>query len=149
MKISNGTLVLVADGSKLLLFRNEGDEKFPVLETLAHEVADNPPTSEQGADRPGRSFSSSSDRRSAYGDTDWHQQSEDDFARHAAGILEKAAQQEGGVPVIVAAAPRTLGELRKHYGRETQSRLQGEIAKDLANQETDGIIKVIVAQPEA
>ena len=146
MKIENGTVVMVLDGAKMLLFRNDGDEKYPVLATLAHEEVDNPPSREQGTDTPGRTQSSMGDgRSSSYGETDWHQQSEDKIARHAAEVLERAASRLKDEGVIVIAAPRTLGEVRKHYGRETSKRLLGEISKDLAGHMTDHIIEVIAA----
>lgn len=149
MKIEHDALVLVTDGSKVLLFRNEGDEKFPVFETVTHEIAENPASRNQGTDTPGRVQSSMGDRRSSYGETDWHQQSEDRFARHAAELLEDAVVEARSGPVIVAAAPRTLGELRKQYGRQTRERLQFEIAKDLTNMETDEIIEVLTSQSDS
>lgn len=145
MQIKHDTLVMVADGSRLLLFRNEGDEKFIVLETLEHEGVPNPKASEQGTDAPGRVQSSVGEGRSAYGDTDWHQQSEDEFARHAAEVLESAAGKHGEAGIVVIAAPRTLGELRKHYGGGTSKALVCEIDKDLANHTTDHIAEVIAA----
>ena len=146
MNIDNGSLVMVVDGAKLLLFRNDGDEKYPVLSTITHEEVDNPPSREHGTDTPGRTHSSMGDgRSSSYGETDWHEQSERRFARHAAGILDKAAIAKPGAGIIVIAAPRTLGELRKHYGRETGNRLLAEIGKDLANHATDDIVEAICA----
>lgn len=145
MKIRNGTLVMVADGAKLLLFRNDGDEKYPVLSTLSHVEADNSPSRDLGTDRPGRTQSRMGDRRSSYGETDWHEQSEADFARHAAGVLEQAAAAEAEADVVVVAAPRTLGELRKHYGHATNGRLIAEIAKDLASHMTDDVVAAIAA----
>ncbi|HEU4652200.1 MAG TPA: host attachment protein, partial [Croceibacterium sp.] len=72
MKIAHGTLVMAADGQKALLLRNEGDEKYAVLQTIAHDDTDAPPTRELGSDRPGRSFSSLGRRRSALDETDRH-----------------------------------------------------------------------------
>jgi protein required for attachment to host cells len=145
MKIEHGTLVLVADGAKLLLFRNEGDAKYPVLDTVLHEHQRNPAAHEQGEDAPGRSFSSTGTRRSSYDETDWHQQAEDDFARHAAEMLETAATREPEAGIVVIAAPRTLGELRKAYGRATAGRLLAEIDKDLADHTTDDVIAALAA----
>lgn len=145
MKVDHGTLVMVADGAKLLLLRNEGDEKYAVLETIAHEQQANPATHEQGTDTPGRSFASTGDARSSYGETDWHQQSEDAFAHHAADVLEQAAGQHPDAGIIVVAAPRTLGQLRKAYGRATSGRLLAEIDKDLAGHTTDHVIAVLAA----
>jgi protein required for attachment to host cells len=145
MNIEHGTLVLVADGSKLLLLRNEGDEKYAVLETMTHEEQGNPAAHEQGTDAPGRRFASFGDSRSSYDETDWHQQAEDAFARHAAAVLEQAAGQHPDAPVIVIAAPRTLGLLRKAYGRATTARLAAEIDKDLAGHTTDDVIAALAA----
>ncbi len=145
MKIEHGTLVMIADGAQALVFRNEGDGKYPVLETLSHARNDNPATREQGSDAPGRTHSSTGARRSAYGDTDWHQQSEDDFARHAADLLEQAASKHPQEGIIVVAAPRTLGTLRKHYGRATAKQLVAEINKDLVGHTTDDVIAVLMA----
>jgi protein required for attachment to host cells len=143
LKVEHGTLIMVADGAKLLLFRNEGDEKYAVLETVAHEEQENPPASEQGADAPGRTQSRMGERRSSYEETDWHQQAEDAFARHAAAMLERTAAAHPEVGIIVIAAPRTLGELRQHYGRTTVARLITEIDKDLAGHTTDDVIAAL------
>ena len=145
MQIEHGTLVLVADGAQALVFRNEGDAKYPVLETLSHARHDNPASREQGSDAPGRTHSSNDARRSSYGETDWHQQAEDDFARHAAEILESAASAHAGRGIVIVAAPRTLGALRKHYGRTTGPRVVTEIDKDLVGHTTDDIIAVLMA----
>jgi len=143
MRIKNGTLIFVADGTKMRLFRNDGGADDISLAELRREEAVNPPTHEQGTDTPGRTQSRVGERRSSYGETDWHRQAEDEFARHAATALEDAAVEQNGSDILVVAAPRTLGELRKHYGRETRNRLLSEIGKDLANQAPDGIVKVI------
>lgn len=147
MRIEHGALVLVADAAKMLLLRNEGDRRYAVLETMASEVVESQPSRELGSDRPGRVHASVGDRSSAYGDTDWHRQSGDEFARHVAVMLEEAAGQQPDVDIVVVAAPRTLSELRKHYGRETRRRLVGEIPKDLAGHVTDDIIDTISAHP--
>lgn len=146
MQIKHGTLVMVADGSKILLFRNEGDEKYIVLETLEHEIDANPKSSDKGTDTPGRVQSRFGSDRSSYEETDWHQQSEDEFARTAAGILESAAKKHGDADIVVISAPRTLGELRKQYGGAARKAVICEIDKDLANHTTDDIAKVIAAQ---
>ena len=46
-------------------FRNEGDEKFPNFKTERVFLDHNPPTHEQGTDKPGRSYSSVGHGRSA------------------------------------------------------------------------------------
>jgi protein required for attachment to host cells len=144
MKIDNGTLVAALDGTKLLLFRNDGDEKYPVLATLTHEEADNPLSREHGTDTPGRTHASLGDgRSSSYEETDWHEQSKQRFVRHAADVLEKAAVKQPDAGIVVIAPPAALGEVRKHYGRATKARLLSEIVKDLASHMTDDIVDAI------
>jgi protein required for attachment to host cells len=144
VRIANGTLVMVIDGSRMLLFRNEGDSKYVVLDTLSHTETRNPPTREQGSDAPGRSFSSTTDRRSSYEETDWHRQAEERFAIEGAATLEKVAANESG-DVVVIATPRLLGVLRKHWGRNVSERLIAEIDKDLAHHEWTDIVTAIEA----
>jgi len=142
MHIPTGTLVMVADGTKMLLLRNDGDVPCPVLNTLAHEEIVNLPTHSQGTDAPGRSQSSMGDRSSALDNVDWHRQTEEHFAAHVAAALDRAATP-GDSAIVVIAPPRMLGELRKHYGAGVKHRLQAEITKDLAGHTTDHIIEVI------
>jgi protein required for attachment to host cells len=142
MLIKSGTLVMVADGSKMLLFKNDGDSKYPVLATLAHEEIENPAASNQGTDTPGRSFSSQGGRRSSYSETDWHRQTQERFAALAEAELEKVACHEQG-GIVVIAPPHTLGELRKHYGKRVKQQLLAEIPKDFAGHVTEDIAEVI------
>ena len=138
MKIAHGTLVLAIDGGKMLLFRNEGDEKYAVLDTLSHREIDNPPTREQGADAPGRSYSSVGSRRSAYGQTDGHDRAEEDFAIRAAEGLERVAASDGA-GIVVLAPPRMLGQLRKDkYQTHDLRILQGKVWRvEVGNTEQD------------
>ena len=131
MKMPNGTFVVVADGRKMLFFRNEGDEDYPQLELDRKRKQDNPPNREQKANEAGRSFSSNGDRRSKMEDTDFHQLEEDRFAAETAELLYKRAFANDFEKLLVIAPPRTLGELRKHYHKEVEDRLIGEIDKDL------------------
>ena len=142
MKIPHDTLVMAIDGSKMLLFRNEGDAKYAVLDTLSHAEFAGRASRDLGADAPGRTFSSIGSRRSAYDETDWHDQAEERFAIEGAARLERVAASEKG-DIVVLAAPRTLGVLRKHWGRETKTRLVAEIAKDMVHHEWDDIARAI------
>jgi len=56
LRIPHDAFVFVGDGRKALFLRNEGDEKFPNLKTERVFQDENPPTHEQGSDRPGRAF---------------------------------------------------------------------------------------------
>ena len=130
MMLAHNTLVLVADGRKLLFLRNHGDEMRIDLHLEAHQEQDNPPTREQGTDVPGRSFGNGG-RRSAMEQTDFHQIEEDRFAAEAADLLRDRALNGDFKALVVVAPPRTLGELRKHYHKEVASRIVQELHKDL------------------
>lgn len=145
MKIAHNTFVVVADGQKMLLLRNEGDEEHPKLEVVRLRELDNPPTREQGSDAPGRSFSTAGTARSGYQETDFHQMEEDRFAIETAELLNKQALANRFDRLIVVAPPRTLGELRKHYHKEVEARLVGEIAKDLTGHPIDRIEQLVMA----
>ena len=104
MKIPTGTLVAAMDGRKMLLMRNEGDATKPRLETILQEEDRNPKTSLQGTDRPGRSFSSASPRRSAYSDTDWHDEAETAFIISATEKLAMLATKVAAARALTYSA---------------------------------------------
>lgn len=138
MNLAKNTLVLVADGRKMLFLRNHGDEAQMDLHLEAHQEQQNPATREQGTDAPGRSFASGG-RRSAMEETDYHQIEEDRFAAEAAELLRDRALRGDFKTLVVVAPPRTLGELRKHYHKEVASRIVAELHKDLTGFPIDDI----------
>ena len=62
---------------------------------------------------------------------DFHQIEEDRFAAEAALLLKERVLNHDFKALVVIAPPRTLGELRKHYHKEVESRILLEIHKDL------------------
>jgi protein required for attachment to host cells len=146
VRIPAGALVLVGDGSKALFLRNQGSAAEPQLITeqvMAHE---NPPTREQGTDRPGRYRDSGpGGQRSGMEETDWHQLEEDRFAAEVADALYKAAHAGRYEHLVVVAPPATLGELRKHWHPEVADKLVAEIPKTLTNLPVPDIQKLIAA----
>jgi protein required for attachment to host cells len=106
--IPHDAIVFVGDGRKALFLRNEGDEKFPNLKTESVFLDKNPPTHEQGTDRPGRSHASVGPGRSAVESTDWHDLEEHHFARVVAEALEKLVRErrQGAADRCAPAHPR-------------------------------------------
>jgi protein required for attachment to host cells len=152
MQIPHDGYVLVADGQKMLFFRNEGDEAYPNLEVVSAAEHPDAKTREQGTDEPGRSAAGGAARgqgitvkagRSAYSETDFHTLEEQRFAADAAEMLKQRALANEYEKLLIVAPPSTLGELRKHYHKEVERRLIGEIPKDLTNHPVDQIEKVI------
>ena len=68
--VPHNTLVLVGDGQKALFLRNKGHALHVQLVVEQVLERDNPPTREQGTDRPGRSNASVGVARSAMEETD-------------------------------------------------------------------------------
>ena len=132
LKIPHGAWVLVGDGAKALMLRNEGDEVYPNLVTLdVLRNAPNPRTSAQGTDRPGRVQERATSKRSSVEATDWHDIAEHRFARHVAEIVERHALA-GEIPHLIVVAPaRTLADLRKAFSKHVSDKISAEVDKDL------------------
>lgn len=143
LKVDNGAWVVVCDGAKALIFENKGDKQYPDLRT--HEVFEqkNPPTSEQGTDRPGRAHSSVGHGRSAVGQTDWHDQAEAKFLKELAEHLHLAVHGGKTKHLFVVAPPRALGMIREHYTPAIKQALVKEVDKDLVKMPADQIEKLL------
>lgn len=145
MRLEPGMIMLVADGSRMLLLRNEGDEVYPDLRVIMHRGFDNLPNRDLMTDAPGVGHASGYRGRATFAEADPHQANEDRFVAEAATALGKMAQENHGNLVVVA--PRhALGVLRRHYDRTVKARLVAEIAKDLTKHPVDEITRLIVAQ---
>ncbi len=144
MQVPHNTFVVVADGQKMLFFRNEGDAEFLKLEVERKREQELPADRDLKTSEAGRTFDASGGAgRSAYEETDFHQLEEDRFAAETAEMLKNRALRKEFESLIIVAPPKTLGELRKHYHKEVEARIIGEIAKDFANRPTDEIEQLI------
>ncbi|KQS51194.1 MULTISPECIES: host attachment family protein [unclassified Sphingomonas] len=143
MHLPHNSVVLVADGRKMLFLRNEGDVEFPNLVVEKAQEQDNPATREQATDSAGRASSPQGGVQSSVEPTDFHQIEEDRFAADAADFLKTGALKNTYDSLIVVAPPKTLGELRKHYHKEVVSRLKGELDKDLTGHPIKDIEKAL------
>jgi protein required for attachment to host cells len=146
MQIPHDSFVLVADGRKSLFFRNEGDGEFPNLAVERKEVQENPDHHEQAADTAGQAVSPVGSPSATMGETDFHILEEQRFAADMARLLNERALRNEYEALVVVAPPKTLGELRKHYHKEVEKRLVGEVPKDLTNLPVPEIERVLQAQ---
>jgi protein required for attachment to host cells len=144
MLIEHGTLVLAMDGGRMALYRNAGRGLGCSLELLCEQERKLAATADLGSDRPGRSFSSTTGRRSAVAQTDWHQQGENSFTEVAILTLEAKAR-DSNCPVIVIAPPTALGVARKHYGTALRKRVIAEIDRDYAARPAEEIAAMLAA----
>jgi len=133
MKIPKDAIIAVVDGEKLNMFRNSGDEATPSLTAMAD--AD---ISTENRGSGGRHQNSSANPSES-------QLEEDSFAAGTAEMLNKRVLDGKIESLIIVAAPRTLGELRKHYHKELSAILEGEIAKDLTGHSIADVEKTIAA----
>lgn len=133
MRVQHAASVLVTDGRKALLLSNDGDAEFPNLRLVQKWEQDLPPDRELKSAAPGHAFSShaSGTRRSAYDETDFHEQAEAEFASKIAELLNDHVRNHSSEQLIIVAPPRTLGAIRKHLRSDVADRVCAEIAKDL------------------
>ena len=166
MQVPHNAFVLVADGRKMLFFRNEGDGEFPNLVVEDAQEHPNPADRFHKTDAAGRSFGTQmgshapnaakgggmggggeggafAPSRGRMEETDVHQQEENRFAVECADMLKRRALANEFEQLIVVAPPGTLGHLRKHYHKEVESRLAGELAKDLTGHTVPDIEKAL------
>lgn len=133
MDIPKGATVAVADGEKLNLFRNTGDEANPKLTAQPDEAVAN--------DNKG----SGARHVSSSANPDASQVEEDSFAAGIAQLLNTHVLEGRITGLIIVAAPRTLGELRKHYHQKLSAVLVGEVAKDLTGHSVHDVEKALAA----
>jgi protein required for attachment to host cells len=143
MDVPHNAFVAVADGEKMLLFRNQGDGQFPHLIVVEEGEQESMANRELRRDVPGRSFSSVGPGRSAYDEADSRQLGEDRFAAETADMLNRRALGDEFESLIVVAPPRTLGELRRYYHGELDRRLIGEVPKNLTNMPVREIERIL------
>ncbi len=141
LRIPHDAFVFVGDGMKALILRNEGDAQFLNLKAERVFTDANPSTHEQGADRPGRAFSSVGPGRSSVTQTDWHKLEEHRFTAEVAAMLERIVRQRGVEALVVVAPPRALADLRKAFHPDVKRKIIAEIDKDLTKHPIDQIEK--------
>ncbi len=140
MHVPHNAHVLVADGAKMLFFRNEGDADHLNLQVVEAAQQADPADRDIKTDTAGQSPG-----HGTMGEADFHQQNEDRFAADAADLLNKKALAGAYEQLIIVAPAKTLGVLRKHLHGEAEKRVIGELSKDLTGQPVDGIEKHLAA----
>jgi len=144
MRIPRHGYVLVADGAKLLVFRNEGDADRLDLRVIEAEQQrddyDRNIKSDQAGRMPGNPGMGGT---SSAGEADFHRQAEERFAADAADRINRAALAGECETLIIIAPPKTLGELRGRYHKQVEARITAEIPKDLTGHPVDKIQKIL------
>lgn len=131
IRIEHDAWILVGDGEKALVFSNDGDAAYPNFRMIKLLETDNPKTSDQGTDAPGRRNDGPGPQKSAMEPTDWHRLEKHRFAKDMADALYKAAHKGKFTKLVVAAPPVVLGQLRKTFHKEVKDRIIAEVDKTL------------------
>lgn len=133
MELPQNTVVAVADGEKLSLFQNEGNALDVKLKAMPYDEIDS------------TKISSGARHQSSAANPDDSQQSEDGFSGGVAAMLNKQVLDGKIKSLVIVAAPRTLGEMRKSYHKSLSDILVGEVDKDLTGHSIKDIERVLAA----
>jgi protein required for attachment to host cells len=134
MRIPHLALVALANGEKFKLMRNIGQPLDPKLEAVGD------------LDLELTNFSAGVRHQDPAGQRNGS--TDIDELAHGAAIAEWLNTQtlRGGIDqVVIAADPKTLGQIRQHTHKELESRIVGEVAKDLLNSPLPAIEQALAA----
>lgn len=149
MPLPNNALVLVADGRKMLFFRNHGDENQIDLRTEAHDERDDRKDRDIKTDAPGSTKQSGGYGRSTYEETDFHQQEEDRWVKEAADELKARALRGDYEALAIIAPPKALGVLKKCLHKEVERRLVCTVNKEMSGRPIPDIEALLEDQTAA
>lgn len=134
VKVPHNAHIALVDGESFVMLRNVGQIFDPKLEAVAR------PDVEETNFSAGVRHQDSAGQRS--GATDLVELA---HGAAAAEWLNARCLDHEIEDLLVIADPKTLGEMRRHYHKELEGRLLGEIAKDLTGEPIPVIEKAIAA----
>jgi protein required for attachment to host cells len=117
MEVPQNCIIAVVDGENFNLYRNTGQASD--IKLTEHSAPD---TEDRNSD---------SGRSSSAGNPDAKQMAEDAFGKGVTERLNKMVLDGNVQKLIIIAAPRSLGEMRRSYHAKLQDVLVGEIDKTL------------------
>jgi protein required for attachment to host cells len=148
MLLDHGTWIVAADGARAVIVRNDGTPAKPKFTLIRRYEQENPPTREQGTDRPGRTNDAGT-HKSAMEQVDWHQLAEDRFVHGLVGELTTAFNRHEFEALVIVAPPAALGEMRKALPDQIREHVISEINKDLTNLNIHELQEAITKQLSA
>lgn len=134
MRIPHNALVALANGERFVLMRNVGqplEPKLQRLEELDLELT-NFSAGVRHQDPAGQRNGSTDIDELAHGVA-------------IAGWLNDKTLAGEIDQVVIAADPKTLGQIRQHCHKELQGRIVGEVAKDLINSPVEAIERALAS----
>lgn len=132
MPLPHNALVLVADGRKMLFFRNQGDENQIDLRTEAHDARQDRKDRDIKTDAPGTVKQSFGYGHSTYEETDFQQQEEDRWIKDAADELKARVLRNDFDALAIIAPPKALGVLKKGLHKEVERRIVCTVNKEMS-----------------
>jgi protein required for attachment to host cells len=132
MPLPHNALVLVADGRKMLFFRNHGDGNQIDLRTESHDARQDRKDRYFRTDAPGTEKQSFGFGRSTYEETDFHQQEEDRWIKDAAEELKTRVLRGDFDALAIVAPPKALGVLKKCLHKEVARRVVCTVNKEMS-----------------
>ncbi len=150
MPLPHDALVLVADGRKMLFFRNHGDENQIDLRTEAHDARyDQRKDGDIKTDAPGVVKQSFGYGRSTYEEPDFQQQEEDRWIKDAAEELKVRALRNDFGALAIVAPPKALGVLKKCLHKEVERRLVCTVNKEMSARPVPDIEALLTSETAA
>jgi protein required for attachment to host cells len=132
MPLPHNALVLVADGRKMLFFRNHGDENQIDLRTESHDARRDRKERYFRTDAPGTVKQSFGFGHSTYEETDFQQLEEDRWIKDAAEELKKRVLRGNFDALAIVAPPKALGFLKKCLHPEVEKRIICTVNKEMS-----------------
>ena len=151
MPLPHNALVLVADGRKMLFFRNHGDENQIDLRTEAHDQREDRKDREIKSEAPGTVKQSAGYGRSTYEETDFQQQEEDRWIKDAAEELKTRVLRNDFDALAIVAPPKALGMLKKSLHKEVERRIVCTVNKEMSGRpipDIEALLKSATAAAE-
>ena len=130
MLLPTGIVIALLDGKTFELYRNDGTEAEPSLIALDDPKLD-------------AANHSAGSHHSSAGNHDGNMVDEDAHAVGAAAWLNEQVLGHKIEQLVIFAAPRTLGELRKHYHKMTAQAVICEVNKSYTGRSPDEIIAAL------
>jgi protein required for attachment to host cells len=148
MPLPHNALVLVADGRKMLFFRNHGDESQIDLRMEAHDARKDRKDRAIKTDAPGTTKQSAGYGRSTYEEPDFQQQEEDRWIKDAADELKARVLRNDFDAVAIVAPPKALGVLKKCLHKEVERRIVCTVNKEMSGRPIPDIEVLLVGETQ-
>ena len=150
MPLPHDALVLVADGRKMLFFRNHGDENQIDLRTEAHDARKlQRKDRDIKTDAPGTVKQSAGYGRSTYEEPDFQQQEEDRWIKDAADELKTRVLRNDFEALAIVAPPKALGVLKKCLHKEVERRIICTVNKEMSGRPIPDIEALLDGETQA